>query len=459
MMVKKLLLFLLLISGIASSPVYAWSEHPLLARYALKGLPVWQHVDSVEVKSLQQFLLETDEALAQFLALNEKWARANLKHYMPRPDELSYIPNHDTAEIVERFFHAIRINPNTRAVLYLYLAADQSPGNRPFVSFSELTTLDIEYPSKGKYVRLAEGSLVHPLDVLASANNEPDYGVDLGLFEDNSTSYGKRYGFGEQPFGNPNLAYSSQAPFHMSFYHEAKILYRFAPALNHTFLEMRVNQFRDLAMFAFEHDQPYWGWRFLGWSMHYATDATMPYHSKPLPGYSVLRLLWINLKAAIGFPKARRNAIQLVSNKHTVIEAYQKQGLLRASREQNHDHPFIVALQSDVEPIAWSDSFIRDVVSKRSVNDAKIFDRTIRRYFPRNMVRNPKVEVIDLPELSNIAEIIKNEDDKAWDAINNIISLRFIDYTMTIRSMLFSVMNESAVLSNLFSDDTNYEQI
>ena len=163
------------------------------------------------------------------------------------------------------------------------------------------------------YVWINEGELAHPPDVLTTANNEPDYGIDLGLFKDNMTIQGKQFGFEKQPFGNPNLDYSSQAPFHMSFYHETQFLYRFEPTLKHTFLEQRVNQFRELAIFAFKHDQPYWGWRFLGWSMHYATDATMPYHSKPLPGYSIIQLLWINLKAAPGFRKARRNAIPLFS--------------------------------------------------------------------------------------------------------------------------------------------------
>lgn len=55
--------------------------------------------------------------------------------------------------------------------------------------------------------------------MIASANDEPDFGMDIGLFADNGTDFGQRYGFGQQPFGNPNLDYGSQAPFHMGFYH------------------------------------------------------------------------------------------------------------------------------------------------------------------------------------------------------------------------------------------------
>ncbi len=445
MNVNKLITLFFVFSCLIPASVHAWSEHPLLARHALDGLPFWGSADSVEVKSLKQFLVETEDELAVFLVEHEKWAQSNLRDYFPRPHELEFLPGLEEDSIVERFFKAIRINPETRAALYLYLAPWQQPGNRHFASFNDITALEI-YTEAGneKYIWINEGDLVHPLDVITSANNEPDYGIDIGLFEDNSTWYGAIYGFGKQPFGNPNLVYSSQAPFHMSFYHEAGILYRFAPALNHTFLEMRVNQFRDLAVFAFENDQPYWGWRFLGWSMHYATDATMPYHSKPLPGYSVLRLLWINLKATLGFPNALRNAIQLVSNKHTVIEAYQKQELIRASWNQKTDHPFIIALQEDVKPQTYSDSFIRDVVSKQAVKDARLFDRTIKKYFPRHMVKDPSVEVIDLPELNNVAEIIQSEGDEVREAVNNVISRRFVDYTMVIRSLLFSVIDDKS---------------
>ncbi|MGF1585621.1 MAG: hypothetical protein ACFCUM_09890 [Bacteroidales bacterium] len=445
-MFKIKLLFLTLLAFSITLTLKAWSEHPLLARLALSELDLWEKVDSVEVKSLKQFLIETEEPLAVFLAEHEIWARSNLKDYLLRPDDLIFSPGLDQDGIVERFFHAIRINPHSRVALYLYVNPHQHPGDKLSASYNDISTLERPAGKRNKvYVWIREGELVHPLDVVTSANNEPDYGIDLGLFEDNMTVYGKQFGFGKQPFGNPNLDYSSQAPFHMSFYHEAKILYRFAPSLKHTFLEYRVNQFRDLAIFAFEHDQPYWGWRFLGWSMHYATDATMPYHSKPLPGYSMMRLMWINLKAALGFRQARSNAIQLVSNKHTVIETYQEQELRRVYRNQVIDHPFIIALRRDTEKIAFTESFIREVVSKKSVDDAKLFDKKIKQYFPPNMVKDPSVEVINLPELSDLrGQLNKKMGDEATEALNDLIARRFVDFGMTIRTILFSVVEESS---------------
>jgi hypothetical protein len=457
-MARFLTIILIIFLPFKHSMVHAWSEHPLLARPALKGLEMWNNIDSVKVKSLNQFLLETEDSLSLFLAQYETWALSSFDGYMPRPDALEFIPGTDQDQIVARFFNAIRINPGSKVALYLYLAPGQFPGNRKPASFNDLTTLQRVGKSNSEmYVWINEGDLVHPLDVVTTANNEPDYGLDLGLFEDNTTEYGKKFGFGNQPFGNPNLDYSSQAPFHMSFYHEAKILYRFAPSLNHTFLEQRVQQFRDLAAFAFKHDQPYWGWRFLGWSMHYATDATMPYHSKPLPGYSVLRLLWINLKATLGFKSARNNAIQLVSNKHTVIEAYQGQELRRAYSENINDHPFFIALQSDNETPAFSHSFIRERVSKNAVDDSRNFDKTIKQNFPPNMVVDPSVEVAELPELSNLISLIQKEGGvQSTDEINNVIARRLRDYTMTIRSLLFSVIGDNLNVKGTIHDNTSF---
>ena len=66
---------------------------------------------------------------------------------------------------------------------------------------------------------LAAGDPVTIAEVIASASDEPDFGMDVGLYEDNGTAFGAVYGFGETPFGNDNLDYGSQAPFHMGFSH------------------------------------------------------------------------------------------------------------------------------------------------------------------------------------------------------------------------------------------------
>ncbi len=423
----------------------AWSDHPVMAYFALKGHPYWNHADSVEAKSLHAFLTETEAALEEFLERQELWSVKSIPDYSPRPNSLAFRAGGDQDDIVKRFLHAIRMNPNSKVPLYLYLMPDQNIGDHALADPSDISTLrNVDAMRQTIYIWVDEGEMLAPLDVLTTANNEPDYGFDLGLFEDNGTAYGNEYGFGKQPFGNPNLEYSSQAPFHMGFYHEAGILYTFGPFLKHTFLDYRVNLFRDLSVFAFEQNQDYWGWRFLGWSMHYAGDATMPYHCKPLPGYGVLRMIWINLKAMLGFTKGRDHAVQLVSNKHTVIEEYQQQEMSRAYLAGETEHPFFEALQNPGEIPVYQFRLIRDHISHRAVDRSRHFDQTIKNNMPAYMVSDPEVEVIDLQELANITSLVRQQKGaNAIQQLNGLIAERFSDLSMTIRSLMDSVIEES----------------
>ena len=62
------------------------------------------------------------------------------------------------------------------------------------ISVSELTFLQgtIE-SSRTTYVGLSSGDRVDPAVVLATASDEPDFGMDIGLFSDNGTDLGLRY--------------------------------------------------------------------------------------------------------------------------------------------------------------------------------------------------------------------------------------------------------------------------
>jgi asparagine synthase (glutamine-hydrolysing) len=53
--------------------------------------------------------------------------------------------------------------------------------------------------------------------------------------------------------------------------------------------------------FAFKTGHPYWGYRFLGWGLHYVGDLSQPFHSRVLPNYSTLGMLWIYFKSILGF--------------------------------------------------------------------------------------------------------------------------------------------------------------
>ncbi len=419
----------------------AWSEHPLLAYPVLSSIPELANQSPIAVKSLKNFLMEQEKELEKFFAEQELWLSQNLTYYPALPEHLKFKATGNPDDILERFFRAIRLNPNVKMKLYQHLLPGETVGDRVIVAPQMLTTVkDVSSLEKTNYVELFEGDMVSPLVVLYTANDEPDYGFDLGLFEDNNTPQGDEYGFGIQPFGDPNLEYGSQAPFHMGFYHEAKIVFFFGPFLKKTLPEMRINQFRALSEFAFASNNPYWGYRFMGWGMHYLGDLSMPYHSVALPGVSPLKMIWTNIKAMLGFPKSKDNAVQIVSNRHSVLEEYQWQ-MLRAAYDSNDmNHPLIEALKSPIDRVEYNKDFPRYVAAKESANRAKRVDKLLKKWMPKMLVSDPKFETPGSPELNRIIELAKAEKgDEAIDQMNATLAEIFKSYSMHLQSFYAAI--------------------
>lgn len=445
---KKLMshLAIALIIGVIMIPLksIAWSEHPLLAYPVLSSIPDLTNRNPVEVQSLKSFLIKEEKGLADFLKKYEEWAKINLPNYAPLPQALEFKNTGDESDIVYRFLTALRLNPNIKLRLYLHLLPNQQVNGRNTVAPSELTTLtDVSSLSHTNYVELKEGELVAPIDVLCTANDEPDYGFDLGLFEDNGTEYGKTYGFGIQPFGDPKLEYGSQAPFHMGFYHEAKLVYAFGPFLKKTYPEYRISLFKALAEYAFATGNEYWGWRFMGWGMHYLGDLSMPYHTAPLPGMSAARMIWINLKAIIGFPKSKNDAVQLVSNKHSVLEQFQWLAMREAYN--NYDtNPLIEALKAETPITPYSDDFARNVVSQISVDRSRKVDKALKTYCPPLLVKNPGFEASKSKELDNLMhEIINYKGNQGVEELNALLIEMLRTYSMSLRSYYNAIINKA----------------
>lgn len=443
----RLVIFITLISFYPGK-LSAWSEHPILARIALEDLPYWQILDSVNAISLSSFLLETEKELEVFLDVHEKWAMENLTGYKQRPDNLAFKSSANTSGIVERFFYAVRINPESFVPLYLYLMPGKNPGSNPLADQAAITMLNgFNTLYQPDYVLLYEGERVHPLEVLTTANNEPDYGFDTGLFEDNGTSYGAVYGFGRQPFGNPNIYYTSQVPFHMGFYHEDAMVYTFAPFLTQTYLEYRISLFRELAVFAFNNNQPYWAWRFLGWSMHYAGDASMPYHSKPLPGFSLWQMIWIGIKSLLGFHQSTHDAVQLVSNKHILLEEYQAQETHKVYLKRDLAHPFYRALKDNGTTYVYNGSFIRNHVSKVAADESHKLDKAIIHNMPVYLTSDSSLEISTLSQSRPIAQLITEENGaQSVHDLNQAIAFHLQWFGITLRSLFYSVMEETELI-------------
>lgn len=417
-----LLLFITLFFASAAS-LSAWSEHPLITYPVAASLKDVRDAQPVVAESLEMFVNAEAKKIEKFLGEEEEWAKNNLQWYPPLPAALTFKADGDPNNALARFAHAIRINPRTKLPLYLEFVPGQDAGGRPQLPAKDITFLqDKSDWDKTLFVSLKDGELVRPLDVVVSASDEPDFlGLDIGLFTDSNTDIGKAYGFGKLPFGNPNLEYGSQAPFHMGFYHEPGIMYVLASFLKKTYPEYRIHLYRKLATLASQTGHTYWGWRFTGWGLHYLADLTQPYHATVLPGVSTGYAIWINTIDMIGISGSKADAIQLVSNRHMAIEKFVQIVLQRAYDKKDNNNVIMQALQSDEQVPVYVDAMPREVISRLAHDKAEETDEVLEKNMPQKFVGDPLFELGKSPERVQIVEKIRAEKGSA--AIDNLVNL------------------------------------
>lgn len=372
----------------------AWSDHAMVTYRALERMPELAPHVRVAAEPLDTFLKSQEPAIEALLATQESWARGTLKAYAPRPDALAFKADPGRSDEARRqaFFAALRISANSRFALYVqpdpWEAAPPADRLLPASAVKANTESD---ESRHVFARIEPGDLVPALAVVASASDEPDYGLDINLWSDSPTPEGKAYGFGTLPFGNPALSFSTQAPFHMGFFHEPEILYWAASFLRRTYPLLRVHQYVGLAQLAFESGHAYWGWRFTGLAMHYLQDLTQPYHASLSPGNCAAKLIGINLMAMLGMPQRKDDMIVLLSNRHLAMERYESALVRRAAEDRQAGAIEIAArdTSSDADYPAWSPMYVRDVVSLQAYGAAPGTDRTIVAAMPAQLVSDP----------------------------------------------------------------------
>lgn len=323
----KPLLLLLSACCLAYQPLsaLAWSNHSLGSQLALQALPELQ--GTLRYEPLQAFLDDQAPAIEQLLDEQEGFARAHFPDYPVRPDALRFSATATAAAAEGRrsaFLHALRVNPEIRLAGFVQQLPGQADEGRTRLATEQVLVFRKLGPwSHWRYLALQPGEAVSAVQVLSSAADEPDYGHDINLFSDNPGEVGGDYNFGQQPFGDARFEYSSQAPFHIGYYHEPELVFLAAPYLRRTLPHWRIYQYTGLARLALASGHDYWGYRFLGWALHYMQDLTQPYHAKTVPGFATADLMLIAIKGALGYPEDRLAAITRVADRHAAIEAYQ----------------------------------------------------------------------------------------------------------------------------------------
>ncbi|MFH1043657.1 MAG: phospholipase [Pseudomonadota bacterium] len=407
-------------------PAGAWSNHTLGAWPALAAMPEINAAPAIRVETLDAFLAAEARGLEQLLQREEAWARANVPLYPPRPDALAFRADGTPAELRQRLVAALRINPGVKLNLFVQARPGESASGKATLPWTEVTTLRrASTAQESVFLRLREGDRVAPLDVVASATDEPDYGMDIGLWDDNGTPYGQAYGFGKQPFGNSALEFASQAPFHMGFFHEANIVYKAADFLRRTYPEYRIHLWQSLAAYALQTAHPYWGWRFAGWALHYIEDLTQPYHASVLPGVGVPRLLWINTLDLLGVHHPKKQAITLVSNRHLSLENYHYHRMRNAYVRHDAGDALVHAIKdtsADAGRAAFGDDAARAVISRESNALADATDSTLEQSLPRKYVSDPAYVLGETEPGLDLYGVLNKSPPPAREAMTGMVA-------------------------------------
>lgn len=401
-----------------SFQTYAWENHSLGTAIALNP----SDFPDVTVEKLEDFLMNNQTRLELFLDTLEEQAVYRFSNYAPCPSGLRFKAGSNRPSVLKkRFWNAIRVNPNYQAIPFLQKIPGRENYPFPVLSHERVSLMPaLLRDSEKNFVELQRGDRVSAYEVLVTASDEPDYGLDISLWEDSGSEYGKIYKFGKQPFGNPHMSSSTQAPFHMGFFHEDSVLYKNARFLETNYVEYRIQTFLNLAIFAFQNKSWYWGWRFTGMALHYYGDLTQAYHSRLMPGVSTFDLLLLGGLDKLGLSFFENSRIQIVSNRHFALEKYVNQVQYRALLGLEKDQWIRGFLEQGSPVDAYTIDSAREVVSREAYQLANRADRAVRKSFPKTWVSDSSYVFGTRNE--NVLEAFTRLSDEKQEALKSVVS-------------------------------------
>ncbi len=219
--------------------------------------------------------------------------------------------------------------------------------------------------------------------------DEPDWGMDQGLFGKGDSRYG------EIPYGDISGT-GSQAPFHMAFPFENWVTYKLKPSLKQGMAHLRFVAFCGLAQVALNAGDHFWAARFLGNAVHYFEDFTMPYHSSAVPFLNPL----VMVKAVFATDKERfnRENTQLLSNRHRLYEAVAARAQLLSFDSPESLLPGLASrLDSLAQALAENQGQTANTrlyarffsLGKLAFKHAHKVDKLVKKSFPKSLVEDP----------------------------------------------------------------------
>lgn len=427
----------------------AWGNHSSASYRALENLPEISSADLVEVQTLDTFLKSQESNIAKLLLKKENWAQEHLKHYPKLPSNLKFTAGSFRSDLQRRqaFIAALRIAGDTKFALYLQTdpknpnALESSPINPELIS----SFASQKNTSANNFLGVKPGQKISALSVIATATDEPDLGFDINLWEDSPSTWGKIYGFGNQPFSNIHGLNASQGPFHSAFYNENRLVYLANPKINETYPLLRIYQFSNLAELAFSSGHDYWGWRFLGHALHYLQDLTQPYHASITPGETSAYLAGLQLLDSIGMSQRKNEHLLRISNRHLMLERYQSQ-MLQKVPNKRFDSIAEVALKNtlleDRLP-KWNIWYAKNVVAKEAYHFSEKLADTLEQTLPEKFLNDPYFDFSQLkPDFDLMTLVAQSGTDKQLELEGSIAKL-MEQFGIHSRNMVKTVLAQS----------------
>lgn len=429
----------MLLTLAAPLPAFCWEDHAQLSYLALSA-ETWAS-QNVKAETLDVFLESEKEKLVALLSGFEARAGRELAYYPPLPAALAFSGKSEGDALRSEFVAAIRLNPDSALRLYVKPAAGAAR-TRPPLDISAADPFDGRFVN-APFEELSPGEELGALEVLATASDEPDYGLDCGLYEDNGTEAGKRYGLGRQPFGNPALDYGSQAPLHMAFASEDPLIALAASFTQHSLADYRFRLFTTLSRFAFAEGHAYWGYRFAGWALHYVEDLCQPYHASLLPGLSTFQIIALN---AFGSKADINAAMIFLSNRHSLVEDYAYRAMADRSKELE---TALAGASADGRGAQYREGWLYDEVAKRAYGRGRALDRLLVADFPARYVADAAydygaINVGVSREYDPYGSLWKDAPERA-EALELALAQSFADMGAFARSFVAYAVDSKAV--------------
>lgn len=137
---------------------------------------------------------------------------------------------------------------------------------------------------------LPTGKEITAADILVAYVDEPDGALDGGL---NQSPYAERL--------RPSMSLFAGDDTHTHAFRHYYVPTSLVPPILEPkgIAPYRAALYARLSEGAFHTGHPYWGYRFLAWSMHYVQDVTQPWHTVFLPGPQFLKFSKAEMKHEI----------------------------------------------------------------------------------------------------------------------------------------------------------------